>query len=949
VKVGREPEAGRPEAGTFRVTDALLWFALAAAPFAVFWPATLGRIVLANSDAMVHAFPLRMIATRMALSGTLPLWNPWAFSGFPLFAETQAALLYPGTWLFAILPPTAAVNLLMISSYSIAILGTFALAREIGCSRTGSAFAGLTFGMSGWMLAHLPHTSAVHGMAWLPWFLLSMERLRHRATLLPALGAAGALTLVIFSGHPPVLFYVLIAGGLYVLFFTVVGPAVGRGRYALAAAASVVLALLLGSVQLVPAAELARQSVRAGISFEDFVSFSLPPSHLPMLLFPYLFGGRSGAPYWGERGGPWELMGYAGIGATMLAAAAALLARRHRHALFFTATAALGLTLALGDHTPLARLLYQVPVYNLFRAPARNLYLFDFSVAMLSGLALTYCGPDRRRLLLTGGLGVGSAVAAIAGAVSLAGPRIWGELAARTTPGGLAGETLRGTFSLSNPAIAFPVGLSLAALVLISVRTGRWPALGACCLVGLQAADIYVFNQWWPNVFPASEEAWQRPGYIRRINALEPDPSSFRIAVFVAGAHLPPSQATGLWNVPTINGYDPLMISRYGAVAGGMDYAGVIPEGVLLGNPVFLDLLNARYVLALYSPDTDSSLWLGPIRLATQGLSLSLRSGDRVPFAFSPSVRTTHIGLASYLSLSVDVPDDSEVARLIVTGLDGRAIETPIRAGTHTAEWAWDRPDVAGRVAHRRGLILRDLGQGSESGHVYGATIDLGEPIEVTQVSIARTGTGGLLNLSQLSLYDASSGRSTPVTLLHSLARDGERWRTVFREGDAELLENRRALPRAWLVPEAARLTSAEVLAAVRDGRLPNGRTFDPRAMALVEDQAGMAPRPLAPGASAKIVRYEPNRLEVAVKTATPAMLVLSESWYPGWKAEIDDRPAPVERVDYVLRGVRLEGGEHRVRLRFEPLSVTLGFAVSALTALAVASAALVEVRRRRG
>lgn len=944
----REPESGNPGPGRFRISDALLWLGLAAAPFATFWPATLGRVVLAPSDALVYAFPMRMIAMKMVLSGQLPLWNPWVFSGFPMFADMQAALLYPGTWLFAVLSPNAAINLLMISSYSVAILGTYAFGREIGCSRLGSAFGGLTFGLSGWMLAHLPHTCTVHGMAWLPWFLLALERLRHRTTLMPVVGAAVALTMAIFSGHPPVPFYIVVAGSLYVLFFTAVGPPVGRIRYASTAAAGVGFALLLSAVQLLPAAELARQSVRAQLSFEDFVSFSLPPSQLPMLLFPYLFGGRSGQPYWGDWRGPWELTGYVGIAAPMLAAAALSLARRNRHALLFGAIAPLGVILALGDHTPLYGLLYHVPVFNLFRAPARNLYLFDFSVAVLSALALTHLGPERRRPLVMGGVGVGAAVLGIAAAATWFAPRLWGDLAARTTPGGLAGSVIRGGPSIGEPEVFLPVGLAVAGLVFIALRASRWPLLGAGCLIGLQALDLHVLNSWMPNVYPPAETAWDRPAYINRINGLERDPSRFRILFLNAGGHLPAPYALGLWDVPMINGYDPFMLSRYGAAAGGMDYAGTIQEDALVGDPLFLDLLNARYVLATYRHDPGSNPDLGPVRFATQGLSISLRSDDRVTFDFSPAVQATQVGLASYLSQSLDVPDDSEVARVVVTDRDGRSTERPIRAGADTAEWAWDRPDVAGHVAHRRGPVLRDLGEGFGRGHIYGALIDLGRPIEVTRISIVRAGAGGLLNLAHVSLYDASSGQSTPVTPLQALPRDGARWRTVFREGNAELLENLRVLPRAWLVGETAALAPPEILAAVRHGRLPDGRPFDPRTTALVEDRPSAETRPLAATASARLVRYEPNLLEVAVETPSPAMLVLSESYYPGWNAEVDGRPAPVERVDYILRGVQVPAGARRVRLRFQPLSVTIGFAVSALTALALAAASLVNSRRGR-
>ena len=48
-------------------------------------------------------------------------------------------------------------------------------------------------------------------------------------------------------------------------------------------------------------------------------------------------------------------------------------------------------------------------------------------------------------------------------------------------------------------------------------------------------------------------------------------------------------------------------------------------------------------------------------------------------------------------------------------------------------------------------------------------------------------------------------------------------------------------------------------------------------------------------------------------------MLVLTDNAYPGWKAKVDGKDAPVERVDYIFRGVRVPAGAHRVEFRFEP------------------------------
>jgi len=89
------------------------------------------------------------------------------------------------------------------------------------------------------------------------------------------------------------------------------------------------------------------------------------------------------------------------------------------------------------------------------------------------------------------------------------------------------------------------------------------------------------------------------------------------------------------------------------------------------------------------------------------------------------------------------------------------------------------------------------------------------------------------------------------------------------------------------------------------------------------------------------------NRTSIDVKTEVAAMLVIAECWHAGWTAEVNGRPAPVARVNYLQQGVWLEPGRHTVELSFFPPSMKVGLAVSA-AAWVVLLGAVVVVRRRR-
>ena len=84
------------------------------------------------------------------------------------------------------------------------------------------------------------------------------------------------------------------------------------------------------------------------------------------------------------------------------------------------------------------------------------------------------------------------------------------------------------------------------------------------------------------------------------------------------------------------------------------------------------------------------------------------------------------------------------------------------------------------------------------------------------------------------------------------------------------------------------------------------------------------------------------------ISTDTPALLLLSETHYPGWQATVDGQLASLLRADYVLRAVPVPAGEHTVELTFRPFSFTLGAIVSGITLVVVAVAIGLSLKKRR-
>ena len=75
-----------------------------------------------------------------------------------------------------------------------------------------------------------------------------------------------------------------------------------------------------------------------------------------------------------------------------------------------------------------------------------------------------------------------------------------------------------------------------------------------------------------------------------------------------------------------------------------------------------------------------------------------------------------------------------------------------------------------------------------------------------------------------------------------------------------------------------------------------------------------------------------PNRVTIRAILDAPGYLVVADTWYPGWRATVDDVPTELLRANHAFRAVRLEAGEHQVEMVYRPVSVLAGGAISLAT-----------------
>ncbi len=163
------------------------------------------------------------------------------------------------------------------------------------------------------------------------------------------------------------------------------------------------------------------------------------------------------------------------------------------------------------------------------------------------------------------------------------------------------------------------------------------------------------------------------------------------------------------------------------------------------------------------------------------------------------------------------------------------------------------------------------------------------------------------------------------------------------REGTTYLHRLQDFLPRAWVVHQVQVLRGTEALKLLAD---PD---FDPLATVVLEEEPS-APLPTGTGSSEStvtILEREPTRMVLEARCADRCILVVSEVYYPGWRAYIDGQETRIHRANHALRAVELEAGFHRVQLVYDPLSFKIGLVMSAGTLIAIAVvAARITLRR---
>jgi len=408
------PES-RPARAALRGEAAALGL-LAALTLLFFWPMLAGRVPCLR-DSFIDCYPWRVFGREAFRAGHVPLWNPYSCCGKPFVANTQSAFFYPLHLIFYLLPLPWALSVSTVVHVFLAGAFTYALVRHLGSGRAGGVLAAIAFMFSPMLVSRIEFMALFDCLTWTPLAVLALDRAMEHPSPRRCAHLALVLAVQFLSGYPNELVLCGIALGLWwalrLAWLRWSADAPGRwslGWVGATLPVAVLLALGLSTLQLLPTLELVPQSSRMQMGDERMGSSFSPPGLL-LLVFPYLWG-KPGwvSVYWGPSVHEfWLGTVYVGLGPLVLA----LAGRGGRFARKAAAAiAVLAVLLAMGPHAPLYSVLERwLPLFTLFRWPAKFLSIAVLFLAVLAGLGLDRLrrGEDAGRAAL-----LAAALAAVA-------------------------------------------------------------------------------------------------------------------------------------------------------------------------------------------------------------------------------------------------------------------------------------------------------------------------------------------------------------------------------------------------------------------------------------------------------------------------------------------------------------------------------------------------------
>jgi hypothetical protein len=897
------------------------WLPVAIPILALFGPALATDSSFAMRDAGHFYHPLFEWCGREWAAGRVPLWNPYENCGLPVLADTTSSLFYPGKLVF-LLPVDFALRykLYIVLHVVLAAAGSYSLARGWKCSPAAAAIAAIAYACGGNVVFQYCNVVFLVGAAWLPLAVLTADRTLVGGSWRAAVLLGVVLALMILGGDPQAALHGLLITGLYAVLLRLKKPAaeahevvasqprVGVLHQFLLIASAAVIAYLLAAVQALPSGEATKLSERAAFNrprniYEAAVVALQPAESVQPLgetRNESIARGIFCAPEAGSHHdlaydfsvGPWRLAEYVwpNIGGRMFPTNRRWLSLLPAEGRTWTPTLYLGLL----------PVILALSVFRLRSGSPRERWLswlvLLFTLASFGYYGLGWMLQELRVLSPTDGK---TSVAPPVGGV------YWLFV------------TFLPTYAYFRyPAKLLPLvslGLSqLAASGFDRAFVEPRPRLAKVLLVFGIGSGVCAFVVWFVGAGLFSQ-------------VIKPDSS------------LGPFDARGAYHDLLFAFVQTMLVALTCRWLLQKAWAESSPRPAWQTAAVLLtgvELAVANAWLVVIAP---ADLWRSESPVANL-----IRETERPADAAPAPPRVYRGNLASWR------PPGFRQA-----GSANRPAETA----------QWERDTLFPKHELPSGLALVES-YGSIKLIDYESLLFVAKqhgPRQPDKTLLPQPTALRLLGTEFLVLPD----RQTP-DFADLVPAAGEHW-----PASAALRKMTRTLPRAWIVHEVHSLPPLPrplrieaVDQRTKEVLFPGNKARNFLRTAVVETEQPLlewsqdqteksSPASEGPAESCKITHYDPQRVVVTAQLARPGLLVLSDAWFPGWRAVVttggSSREAPIYRTNRVLRGVWLPAGTSEIEFRYQPASFVRGAIISGCSWFLLAIGWLINLIRSWG
>lgn len=369
-------------------------------------------------DFREYFFPTQSFAASQLAIGKIPFWNPYSLGGMPFLADIQVGFWYPFNRLLGLsLDESGMISpwfyqAILFLHFFIMQINFFVFARYLKISSYGSIIGAVAFSYCFPIFLHIIHPAIVFHWTWFPLIFYFLKKSLDEAKLKYCAYAGLILGITTLSGHPQISFYFFFIFSIYVIWHFIsnlITKKVSVKRTITATIfgiASLVIALMIFSIQFLPSNTLSKHTTRSDMNYEKSSENSLKFEQIFTLISPKMFGyydadnqtefqsllkdEYNGKIEYVRNYHYWETATFFGSITLLLSLIGIFFFKKDNFNYFLLILILFGFFYALGKNFPLHQVFYNLPFFDIFRNPVRMFVFSIFGLSIFAGYAFDF-------------------------------------------------------------------------------------------------------------------------------------------------------------------------------------------------------------------------------------------------------------------------------------------------------------------------------------------------------------------------------------------------------------------------------------------------------------------------------------------------------------------------------------------------------------------------------